>query len=143
MTSEIIIYGGGGHGKVILDILKLNNYQIKGFVDDDDAKKGQSFMDYPILGGLNDIEFLNQNVLSFVAIGENKFRFEATTKLSQLGIQIINAIHPKSILAESIAVQTGICVMAGGIINSGTSIEDGVIINTGATVDHDCILRKF
>ena len=50
--AKVVVYGAGGHGKVILDILERDDsVQIEGLVDDDASKADGKFFGYPILGG--------------------------------------------------------------------------------------------
>ena len=49
--NAIIVYGGGGHGKTLIDLLhSLGNYPIAGVVDDGLAP-GELVLDIPVLGG--------------------------------------------------------------------------------------------
>jgi pyruvate/2-oxoglutarate dehydrogenase complex dihydrolipoamide acyltransferase (E2) component len=50
-ASAIIIYGGGGHGKSLIDLVRLLHiYRIVGLVDDG-ITTDQTVMDVPVLGG--------------------------------------------------------------------------------------------
>jgi len=50
-AAAIIIYGGGGHGKSLLDLLRsVNVYRVAGFVDDG-LTAGDEIMGVPVLGG--------------------------------------------------------------------------------------------
>ena len=44
---ELVIIGAGGHGKVVAEIAKKNNYTIKGFIDDNPNIKNVG--DYKVL----------------------------------------------------------------------------------------------
>ena len=46
------------------------------------------------------------------------------------------AEHPRSIVAEDVALGAGSMICAGAVINTGTVIGANTIVNTGATVDH-------
>ena len=52
MSSELeplLVYGSGGHAKVIIDsIEKSGKYRIHGLIDDDESKKGASVFGYLI-----------------------------------------------------------------------------------------------
>jgi hypothetical protein len=49
----IVIYGGGGHGKMVIDLLRARGaYQVVGIIDDG-LNSGSMIMGVPVLGGAN------------------------------------------------------------------------------------------
>ena len=70
MKKKLILIGAGGFAKSVIDSLKLDEYEIIGFIDD--IKKGKH-LGYSILG--NSLEnFISQEFYFFVCIGDNKKR---------------------------------------------------------------------
>ena len=140
--NSIIIYGCGGHGKVVLDILLEAKENVLGFIDDDLKKKGKKINGFPVLGNWS---VLTQNKSAKVAlgIGNNDVRKNIYEKASREGVGIASAIHPKSVISRFAKIGKGVVIMAGAVINPSVTIEDGVVVNTGATVDHDCHLKRF
>ncbi|MBI2463487.1 acetyltransferase [Candidatus Peregrinibacteria bacterium] len=140
--KKIVIFGAGGHGKVVLDILLESGCSVLGFLDEDPKKKGQKVSGFKILG---DWSFLKdtKNVDIALGIGNNKIREKIFTKAQKLGYPVVNALHPRAVISRDTKLGIGIVVMAQAVINPGTIIEEGVVVNTGATVDHDCHLHKF
>ena len=146
MNLKTIIFGAGGQGKVILDILQLNNIEIAGFLDNKKAKKYPSFQNYPILGDLdycrsND-SILGKEFYGIVAIGSNQIREKILKELVLMGMIPINAVHPSVIIAKDVKLGKGNMIAAGVIINPGTIIADNVILNTSCSVDHDNLLEE-
>lgn len=140
--KKIVIFGAGGHGKVILDILLECGCPVLGFLDEDQKKIGQKVSGFKILG---DWSFLKnkKNVAIALGIGNNKIRQKLFIKAKKLRYPVVNAIHPTASISRDTKLEMGIVVMAQAVINPGAIIEEGVVINTGATVDHDCHLHKF
>ena len=138
--SKVIIYGCGGHGRVIYDILlNMNNVNIIGFVDDDIKMVGNVIHQIKVLGTseiLYDLleDGINQIVLG---IGDNNIRANLFSKWEKAGFRIYNAIHPSAYISKTVELGKGIVIMAGTVINTGSIIGDNVCINTGATIDHD------
>ncbi|MDD2646440.1 MAG: acetyltransferase [Patescibacteria group bacterium] len=138
MSKSIIIYGTGGHAKVVADIIRLRGeYHIVGFVDDCDEKS--TFLDQPVYQGIKQIP---KNVkTAFVAIGDNKIRRDKAKLLRELGFSLPILIHPGTIISKlQTNIQSGTLVAAGAIINPGVIIGEDCIINTGASLDHDDIV---
>ncbi len=140
--NKIYIYGSGGHGKVVLDILLEFGADVAGFIDDDTSKKGQKIRGVEVLEDCSCLKEKKQISVA-LGIGNNKIRQEKFNKVINMGYSVINALHPKSIIARDVKLGKGIVIMPGAVVNSGSIIEDGVVVNTGATVDHDCHLSRF
>jgi hypothetical protein len=63
------IFGASGHGKVILDILKLNNIPVAGFIDDNESI--HQFMDYKVI---RQHELTEKEPAVILGIGDNAIR---------------------------------------------------------------------
>ena len=141
MIKKIAIIGAGGHGKVLGEIAQLNKYKIVHFYDDHDVNKKYIF---PIKGTSKDLKKKFKYYDGFfVAIGDNSLRKKKYNWLKKFNLKIINLIHPKSILSKFTHLGSGICIMAGSVINPGVTLENGVIINSSASIDHDCKIEEF
>ncbi len=137
-----VIFGSGGHGKVVLDVLLESGIDVKGYIDDDASKHGSVINGKKILGGW-DYLAKNKGVKIALGIGNNKIRACVFEKAKELGMEVVNAIHPKAVVSRSVKLGCGIVIMPGAVVNTNTVIEDGVCVNTCASVDHDCRLKKF
>ncbi|MBI4234983.1 acetyltransferase [Candidatus Peregrinibacteria bacterium] len=140
--KDIFIFGAGGHGKVILDILMECDLKIQGFIDENPEKVGQTVSGYPILGGWEVLEKSKNAALS-LGIGNNIMREKTFAKAQSLGCDILSAIHPRATISRDTKIGEGSVIMANAVINPGVIMEEGVVVNTGATVDHDCFLKRF
>lgn len=69
MIKKIAVIGAGGYCHVLIDIIKLNNYDIIGIYDDN---KTGLFYGYKILGKIDDIDLNIQNFV--ISIGSDKVR---------------------------------------------------------------------
>ena len=119
MKEKIVIYGAGGHGKAIIDIIeKENRYQIIGLIDDHKPAHTEVF-GYPILGNHRVLKALRQkNIhLSFVAIGDNKTRAAKTKLLTSAGFQLVVTVHPFSSIGREATLSSGSCVFHGAVID--------------------------
>ncbi len=143
--KPIVIFGAGGHGKVITDILeKMGTWQILGFLDSSRAK-GSLVMDYAVLGNEEDLLTLPQDVSCIIAIGDNWTRSQVEKKLLKIKPTLFFAIaiHPGAVIGRDVEVGVGTVVMAGAVINPCTKIGRHCKVNTGATIDHDNVLGDF
>jgi len=144
VRQQILVYGASGHAKVVIDIVEhADVHQIAFLVDDDPQIKGTRFFDYPVLGGMSDLDAWlldNRSPDAIVAIGNNATRSRIAASLRQKGLTLASAVHPAACIGRSVAIGSGTVVMSGCAINSDTTIGDDTIINTGSTVDHDCMV---
>lgn len=137
-VSKIVIFGTGGHARVVLDLLSCIGLSVFGFIDDTptcDLLYGlpvRSSSD-PVWLRLTDFRFI-------VAIGDNRIRASIFERLIARGGTPLTALHPNSIISKESIVGPGTVVMAGAIVNSGAVVGTNCILNTGCSVDHDCQL---
>jgi len=146
--KNIIIFGTGGHSKVIVDIIeKQGKYNIVGFIDEY-RKKNTIILGYKVIGNdstFKDIFFTYEVYGGIIGIGDNSMRAKIRDKVIKVipNFNFVNCIHPKSTFGKDASLGEGNVVMAGAIINSSTRIENHCIINTNSSIDHDCIMLDF
>ena len=130
---RIVIFGGGGHAKVVIDIIhQQQKFAIEAIVDPvTDRQELYGYKIYPDHGQLTEGAFL-------VAIGDNKVRKGIFEKMCDSGWSPVAVSHPAAIVAPDVTIGAGTVIMAGAIINPATIVGENCIINTGATIDHDC-----
>jgi sugar O-acyltransferase (sialic acid O-acetyltransferase NeuD family) len=145
-SKRIFVYGAGGHGKVVADILiSKKERHFAGFVDDCKEMAVASVLGYRVLGDaewLRKQKALNQTAV-VLGVGDNDGRRQLSKRLTSWGIQILTVIHPGAIVATSAELGSGTVVMAGAVINSNARIGEGVIVNTGAVVEHDVDVGNY
>jgi len=146
--TAILVYGGGGHGKALIDLLRAQSaYRIVGLVDDGINPGGQ-VMGLPVLGGKDSLpQLYAQGVRLAVnavgGIGNTGARIEVFRRLAQAGFTCPAVIHPTACIEPSAELSTGVQVMPHAYVGSQARIGFGVIVNTGAIVSHDCILGEY
>lgn len=140
--KKILIYGAGGHGKVVLDILLTMGCEVSGFLDADSNKHGNKINGFEVLGDWPYLE-KNKSMGLALGIGNNKIREMIFKQAKNIGVEIVSAVHSSAVISKFAKIGEGVVIMPGAIVNSGCILEDGVVVNTGATVDHDCHLERF
>jgi acetyltransferase EpsM len=146
--GSLIVYGGGGHGKALIDLLRiLALYPIAGIVDDDPAL-GSSIMGVPVLGGSNIIKLLVERgvhlaVNAVGGIGNIQSRIKVFEQLLMAGFTCPALVHPTAFVEASAKLAEGVQVMPHAYVGSDAQIGYGAIINTGAIVSHDCKLGDY
>lgn len=136
MTEKIIIQGGGGHAKVVIDAL-FDQGKIIDSVFDPKFENG-NLMGVPLRGKYKP-DYL-QEALCIVAIGDNKMRKKVVGETKH---SFTSVIHPRAMVSLYAKLGTGCMVLHGSIIQASSKIGDHVIINTAASVDHDCVVGDY
>ena len=142
---DVVIVGGGGHGKVVLDILRSSGRSRPvGFLDADPFLAGSTIHGLPVLGQINLIPKLKSQRISgaIVAIGDNLARLRYANTLQEQGLELVNAIHPSATVSPSATIGKNVVIAAGSVVGPDAVISDSVIVNTGALVDHECRIDR-
>lgn len=148
MYKRLLLIGGGGHCKSVLDsLLNLNQYSDIGIVDIKE-NIGKSILNVPIIGCDDDLQELyemgyNYAFITVGSIGDPTLRIKLFTMIERIGFKIPNIIDLTATVSRYIKMETGIYIGKKSVVNAGTSIRKGTIINTGSIIEHDCLIEKF
>jgi UDP-N-acetylbacillosamine N-acetyltransferase len=144
VPSPLVLYGAGGHARVVADIARLGGqYVVTGFLDDINRDRlGTPLEQPPILGGFGHLEALRAQGVRhiFIAIGDCGQRLRLAEMVSRAGFESPTLVHPRAVVASDVRIGGGTVVVAGGIVNPGARLGAHVIVNTAASVDHDCVV---
>lgn len=140
MSDQIVIFGAGGHAKVVVDAIEMEGrHEIAFLADVDIALVGTTLQGYPVRSEEDGFAALACGVTkAFVAIGHNAMRQRIATAATGCGFVLARIVHPAATVARSVSLGAGTLVMPGSIINADAHIGGNVIINTGAIIEHDC-----
>jgi hypothetical protein len=126
--ERFLIWGGGGHGKVVADIIRAAGYTVAGYADRDPAKLGKivepggasvviSEADLLALltrsGNLSDIEGATAIALG---IGDNVSRITSLRNASDVSISTL--VHPSAVVSASSVLGRGTVVFPLAVINA-------------------------
>jgi sugar O-acyltransferase (sialic acid O-acetyltransferase NeuD family) len=132
----MLIYGAGGHARVLISCLKANRLPVDAIFDDDETR--HQILGYKVDGVYQSDKYPATPVL--IAIGSNQLRYQIAKRIRHpFGIQV----HPSALVDESVKIGAGSVILHGSIIQTGAKIGEQVIINTGARIDHDCLIADY
>lgn len=146
MANRIVCIGGGGHARVVLDLLVLAAAgEVIGMLDVNPALWGTRILGIPVLGGDELLPRLYQEGVRHAVIGVGSTKdLGPRRRLYELarreGFATVMAIHPTAVIAPSAEIGDGPTIMAGAIVNASARLGANVLINTGAIVEHDCVI---
>lgn len=146
--NSIIVYGGGGHGKALIDLLRAaGGYTLIGVIDDG-RESGDAVLDSRVIGGESALAALKDAgcklaVNAVGGIGAMSSRIAVFERLRSAGFASPTLIHPSAVIEPSAKLAAGIQVFPHAYIGSEAKLGFGCIVNTGAIVSHDCALADY
>lgn len=142
-----LVWGAGGHGRVVADLVRACGGQIRGFIESDQEKVGREVAGVPVV--MDERSFLEACSSSdrpggaeavALGIGNNALR---ASRMSALSADMLpHLVHSSAVVSPSATVACGSVVMPAAVVNAGAEIGRAVIVNTGAIVEHDCVLEE-
>ena len=146
--KSILIYGGGGHAKSVMEMaLAMGSYQIAGIVDDG-ILAGTQVLDFPVLGTRDILPVLAGQGLRLAANGvggilDIRIRVKIFELLESYGFSFPALKHPRAMVEASAIVGEGVQVFANAYVGSSAVLQPRCMINTGAVVSHDCEIGAY
>jgi sugar O-acyltransferase (sialic acid O-acetyltransferase NeuD family) len=141
-ANKIIIYGGGGHAKTCIDILRqMGMFNICGIIGRK-LKIGSLVLGVPVIGNDEDLNVFYRDGYHMIingvgAVSNHPVREEIYKRLKNIGFYIPNIIHPKSAVEPSVKLGEGNQIMAAAVVGSDVAIGNNCIINSGSIVSHE------
>lgn len=148
MSKKIVLLGGGGHCKSVLDtLLSSMEYSEIGIVDRKE-NVGKKVLSVPIIGCDDDLFRLYEDGFEYAfvtigSVGNPLIRIKRFTILQNMGFEIPNIIDKKAMIGNHVKLENGIFIGKNVVVNTGSLINRGAIINTSSTVEHDCKIEEF
>lgn len=132
----MILYGAGGHAKVVCSCLEDNGIQVLGIFDDN-----PNFIEFDninVLGKYDKEKLPNENII--ISIGANVTRKKISDKIEH---KFGYVIHPSATIDRLTEIGEGSVIFHNSVIQRHVSIGKHVIVNTASSVDHDCKIEDF
>jgi sugar O-acyltransferase (sialic acid O-acetyltransferase NeuD family) len=145
---HILVYGGGGHAKSVIDMIRaVGGYLIAGIVDDN-LPLGTQVLGVPVLGDVNHLDELHDRGIDLAVntvggIGNPEVRVKVFERLDQAGYRFPSLVHPRAMVEPTARIAEGNQVLAMAYVGSDSQVGFGCIINYGAIISHDCILADY
>jgi UDP-perosamine 4-acetyltransferase len=139
---DLLMVGGGGHARVLQELLTEAGHDLAGYVAPSDADlllEGalQRYTDEQVLA-LNPEEFLLINGIG--SSGDLSLRASVFEKFKAAGFNFLQLVAPTAHVSDSAAVTEGVQVMHMAVVHTDAKIDDNTIVNTGAIVEHHNVI---
>lgn len=143
--KSIILVGGGGHCKAVIDIIEsLDLFNIKGIIDKKE-NVGKKILDHPIIGCDDDIpDFIDKYTSFIISMGHPNLverRILLYNTISKLGGSFPVIVSPFSFISKYANIESGTIIMHNVSVIAGSSIGKNCIIGSNSCLNHDSIVK--
>ena len=143
--KKLILVGGGGHCKSVIDVAESAGFNIIGILDTSD-NVGKKVLNYKIIGTDSDIKKYVDNALFLVTVGQIKnatLRVDLHNKIINAGGQFATIIANTAYVSKYSTISEGTVIMHKAFVNADARVGFGCIINTFANIEHDAIINDY
>lgn len=147
--KKIAVFGAGGFGREVHSLIEQLNfitpqYEFIGYFDDG-IEKNTIINDYPILGGINELNSYSSDICIALAIGNPVIKRRVYDQIKNSKVSFPTLIHPSVLIGnlKHNKIGDGCIICAYVVITVNIIIEDFVILNLSCTVGHDTTIKRF
>ncbi|MBM7540033.1 acetyltransferase [Amphibacillus cookii] len=148
MTRNLLLIGGGGHCKSVLNSLYENKEFDEIAIIDRQEKVGSFILGTPIIGTDEDLpklfsEGYKEAFVTIGSVGNPSLRVRLTKELKVIGFSLPNIVDETATVSTYSELSDGIYVGKQAVINADVKVGEGTIINSCALVEHECMIGDF
>lgn len=137
--KNLILVGGGGHCKSVIDVAESAGYNILGILDMPEDV-GKQVLGYKVIGTDDDITLYVDKAEFVITVGFIKnpaIRIKLCNKVKEAGGKLATVIASTAHVSEYSTIGEGTVVMHQAFVNAGAHIGANCIINTNCNIEHD------
>ena len=143
--DKIILIGGGGHCKSVIDIIEQENrFEIVGIIDKKELLNSD-LLGYKVIGCDDDLVLLYKKYkYAFITVGHiksNTTRVKLFNTVKSIGYTIPTIISPFAYISQYAKIGEGTLIAHHSFINADVTIGKNCIINTKAIIEHDTTIE--
>lgn len=144
-NNNLILVGGGGHCKSVIDVAESAGYRIIGILDVP-SELGNQVLDYTVTGVDDDIHKFVNYAEFIVTVGQIKdagLRIKLHKRILNTGGKLATIIASTAYVSKFAKIGDGTVVMHHALVNADSDIGTGCIINSYANIEHDAIIGDY
>lgn len=137
--TNLVLVGGGGHCKSVIDVAESAGYNILGILDMPEDV-GKKVLDYKVIGTDDDIPQYMDKAEFIITVGFIKnpsIRIKIYNRIKEAGGKLATIVASTARVSHYATLGEGTVVMHQAIVNAGAQIGVNCIINTFCNIEHD------
>lgn len=141
----LILVGGGGHCKSVIDAAESAGFTIRGILDIPELV-GYKILNYHVIGTDNDISnYVDNNdfVVTLGFIKDPSVRIRLHERIERLGGRFATIIASSAHVSRYAEIDVDTVILHQVSVNAGAKIGKGCIINTFANIEHDVVIEDY
>lgn len=146
MTKKsLILVGGGGHCKSVIDVAESAGYTIFGILDKPE-EVGKQVLAYKVIGTDDDIHQYVDKAEFVITVGQIKssaLRRKIAARIEKAGGKYATIIASDAIVSKYATIGEGTVVLHKCVVNADAKIGKNCIINTMANIEHEVEIGDF
>lgn len=143
--KPLVLVGGGGHCKSVIDVAESAGYEILGVLDMPE-NVGKDVLAYKVIGTDDDIPAYADNVEFVITVGQiksNATRKKIAERIAKAGGKLATVIAVDAYVSKYAEIGEGTVVMHKAFVNAGAKVGKNCIINTMVNIEHDVVICDF
>ena len=140
MKRPLILIGGGGHCKSVIEVAESTGYEIKGILDIPDEVGKEVLPGHKVIGTDDEIPQYVEECDFIITVGFIKnpaLRIKLYNKVKAAGGRLATIIASTAHVSQYAELGEGTVIMHHAFVNAGAKIGDNCIINTFVNIEHD------
>lgn len=144
MLDLYIIGAGNVGGFVAYHANEMGEYNVIGFIDEDESKKNKNYYGYNVIGSLDFLLKIKKKTAVAISVANPIFRKKINEILAENeNLVFPNFIHPNAWISKTTNLGAGNIIYPGVVINYETKINNFCILNLNTTIGHNCNLQNY
>ena len=142
MNKPLILIGGGGHCKSVIEAAESAGYQIMGVLDLPE-EIGKPVLTTKVIGTDDDIPAYVDKAEFVITVGFIKspaVRIKLYNKVKEAGGRLATIIASTAYVSKYATIGEGTVVMHHAFVNAGAREGADVILNTFTNIEHDAVI---
>lgn len=143
MKRPLILIGGGGHCKSVIEVAESAGYEIKGILDMPDEVGKEVLPGHKVIGTDDEIPQYDEECEFVITVGFIKnpaLRIKLYNKVKAAGGRLATIIASTAHVSKYAELGEGTVIMHQAFVNAGAKIGDNCIINTFVNIEHDAVV---
>ena len=140
--KPLILIGGGGHCKSVIEVAESAGYQILGVLDMPEDV-GKEILSTKVIGTDDDIPAYLDKAEFVITVGFIKSpatRIKLYNKVKETGGRLATIIASTAYVSKYATIGEGTVVMHQAFVNAGAKVGNNVILNTFTNIEHDAVI---